>query len=427
LRLKAEDMPKRILYVHACAGMGGAPLSLLYLIQELDRTRYVPEVLFIGLPGEEVELFRRRRIPMRVRPDITTYPHADNAYLSVRSLRPWEIATRALQILPSARRMRDELRSHPPDLVHINTSVLLPAGLGAVWAGLPVVWHVREPLRRGAFGVRRWFVKTCIDRCSSAVIAISRSDAAPLVQGPKVRVVYNFVDFERFDRLLDGGRFRASLGLSPDRPLFVMLGGLIENKGPDVLAEAAVLVRRRRPDVVFLIAGVPPRGESPSPWRRILRRLVEATGLVRNIERTMLEFIRRHDLGETVRFVGMRSDVPDMLAASAGLVWPAIVPHFSRPIIEAGAMARPVIAADFPSTREMVVPGETGLLFRPGSARELADAILRLLENPEEAGRMGEAGYSLARARHDSRRNAVDVMSIYDEILPEARPGAVAS
>src|SRR5262245_29003699 len=388
-------MSKRILYVHPCAGMGGAPLSLLYLIESLDRKRYEPEVLFVGRPLEEVELFKSRSIPMRIRPDITTYPHANNAHLSLRSLRPWEIATRALQVLPSARRMRDELRDRRPDLVHINTSVVLAAGLGAAWAGVPVIWHVREPLYRGAFGLRRWLVRTCIDRCSRAVIAISKFDAAPLVQGPKLRVVYNFVDFDRFDRRLDGGRFRAALGLPPDRPLVVMLGGLIEGKGPDVFVEAAVLVRQKRPDALFIVAGVPPRGGSPSRMKRGLRRLIEAAGLIRNIERDVLTLIRRHDLKETVRFAGMRADVPDMLAASSVLVWPARVPHFARPLIEAGAMARPVIASDFPSSREVVRDGETGLLFRPGSARGLAEAILRLLGDREEARRMGEAGHRL--------------------------------
>lgn len=397
--------------------MGGAPLSLLYLIEQLDRKRYTPEVLFLGAGGEEVDLYRRRGIPIRLRSDISSYPHARNAHLSLRSLRPWEIVTRPLQILPSARRMRDELRARPTDLVHINTSVLLPAGLGAAWAGVPVVWHVREPLHPGTLGLRRYLVRTCIDRCSRAVIAISCFDAAPLAKGEKLHVVYNFVDFERFDRRLDGRAFRAALGLLPERPVVLMLGGLIATKGPDVLVEAAALVRRRRPDIVFVIAGLPPRGESPSPIKRTLRRLLEGTGFVANVERRVLALIRRHGLEGTVLFTGMRTDVPDMLAACDVLAWPATVAHFARPIIEAGAMARPVIASDFPSSREIVIEGNTGLLAPPGDPAALAGAILRLIEGPVEARRMGEAAYELARERYDARRNAAAIVSLYDAIL----------
>src|SRR3989442_16310 len=316
-------MPKRILYVHACAGLGGAPLSLLYLIEQLDRNRYEPEVLFVGRAGEEVDLYRRRKVALRVLPDITTYPHARNAYLSLRSLRPWEIATRALQVLPSARRMRDELWARPVDLVHINTSALLPAGLAALWAGVPAAWQ-------------------------------------------------------------------------------------------------------RRLDIVCLIAGLPPRGDSPSRIRRTVRRLVEATGFVSNVERRVVTLVRQHRLDDTVRFTGMRDDVPEMLAASAVVVWPGTVSHFARPLIEAAAMGRPVVASDLPSAREIVAPGLTGLLATPGDPRSFATAILDLIEHPGEAKRMGEAAFVSARERYDAYRNAASIISIYDEVLGQQTPGALA-
>src|SRR5262245_18586712 len=169
-RVSMVPRPRRILYVHPCAGMGGAPMSLLYLIEHLDRSRYAPEVLFLGTPGEEVQQYARRGIPYRVRDDITSYPHAYNARVALRSMRPWEVVTRPFQILPSARHMGEELMARPADLVHINTSVLLPVGLGAARAGVPVVWHVRETLYPGWLGIRLRAVRGIIDRCSSAVI-----------------------------------------------------------------------------------------------------------------------------------------------------------------------------------------------------------------------------------------------------------------
>ena len=342
-------MPRRVLYVHPCAGMGGAPLSLLYLIEQLDPRRYQAEVLFIGTGGAEVDLYRSRGIPLRNRSDIASYPHARAAFLSLRSLRPWQVFTRAFQILPSARRMRDELRAHPVDLVHVNTSALLPAGLGAAWAGVPVVWHVREALKPGLIGLRRWFVRTCITRSARVVIAISPYEAAPLRPAPNVHVVYNLVNFQFFDRGLDRIRCRAALGLSPDRPVVLMLGGLVESKGADVFVNAARVVRETFPQAIFLIAGEGPAEESPSRLKRVLRRGVESLGLVPSMQRRVLALLRRHRLEDAVRFVGVRSDVPELLSACSLLVWPATLPHFARPIIEAGAMARPVAASDFPA------------------------------------------------------------------------------
>jgi glycosyltransferase involved in cell wall biosynthesis len=416
-------MPRRILYVHACAGMGGAPLSLLYLIESLDRDRFMPEVLFLGTGGEEVELYRRRGITTHLRSDISIYPHALGAHLSLRSLRPWEPVTRALQVLPSARRTRDFLLSERFDLVHLNTSVLLPSGLGAAWAGVPVVWHVRETLHPGIFGIRRRLVGECLDRCSDAIIAISRSGAAVLKPGPKIQVIPNFVSFTTFDRRLDGSRARRALGLPDDRPLVAMLGGVVHSKGVDVFLEAAARVRGQRPDALFVVAGYPPGGEeSPSIARRTVRRLLEGTGLVPSMERRVRKLLDRHRLDDTVRFVGMRGDIPEMLAACTMLVWPATVSHFSRPVIEAGAMARPVIASDFPISRELVSPGETGLLVPPSNPDALANAIVSLLENPEAARRMGEKGYVLARERYDAATNVAAIVSVYDGVLEQTFP-----
>jgi len=410
-------MPKRILFVHPCAGMGGAPLSLLYLIEQLDPQRYEAEVLFIGTGGPEVDLYRQRGIPLRLRSDITSYSHAHGAYLSLRSLRPWQVLTRPLQILPSARRMRDELRSHPVDLVHINTSVMLPAGLGAAWAGVPVVWHMRELLRPGLVGLRRWFVRTCIHRSASAVIAISKCSAASLLPGPQVRVIYNFVNFDQFDHRLDGQQCRAALGVPPESPIVLMLGGLVASKGADVFVKAASIVRERFPRVIFLLVGYGPGGESPSWIKRVLRRCAEGAGLVPSMERRVLGLIRKHGLEDTVRLTGVRSDVPQFLAASTLLVWPATVPHFARPIIEAGAMARPVVASDFPASREIVVSDETGVLVRPGDAVALAEGIMKVLADRNLATRMGEAGFRLAQQRYRAREGAAAVMALYDEVL----------
>jgi glycosyltransferase involved in cell wall biosynthesis len=260
-------------------------------------------------------------------------------------------------------------------------------------------------------------VRSCIDRCSRAIIAISHDAAGSLLESDKVHVIYNFVKFEAFDRALDGRRFRSAVGIAPEAQVVMMLGGLVESKGADVFVAAADLVRKSAEGVRFIIAGMPPGGESPSRIKRALRRVVEGTGFVPNMQRRVLRTLRALRLEETIQFVGMRLDVPDMLAAADVVVWPATVSHFARPILEAGAMARPVVAAGFPASREIVLDGETGILFPPRDAAALAEGILRLLRDRDLASRMGEAGYRLARERYDAPRAVAAIMNIYDEVL----------
>ena len=417
-RLSPPPM-QRILYVQHYSGLGGSPLSLLYLVEQLDRQRYTPMVLFNSQRGPAIELFSAQGVEVCCDPRISTYQHGQGAWLSLRSLRPWEIMTKMLQIWPSTYRFRQFLESQPCDLVHLNSMVQIPAALGAKSAGVPVVWHIREEIHPGYLGLRRALVRRCVDHCATAVIAISKQNADQLIPSPKVRVIYNFVNFNHFDRRRTGTRFREALGIAPNRPLVVTLGGATHSKGTDVFVEAAARVRQAYPNVLFLIAGTPPQGESPSRMNRTLRRAVECLGRLPNLGRRTLALIAQHCLHDTVRFVGMRSDVPEMLAASAMVVWPATVSHFGRPIIEAGAMARPVIASDFPSSRELVQPGETGLLVPPSDPHQLAEAIQFLLDHPAEARRMGETGYQLARERYDARMNAAATFAVYDEVLAQ--------
>lgn len=408
----------RILYVHHCPDLGGAAMSLLYLMQRLDRKRFAPTILFNAPPGGVVEPFARLDVPIFHDPSIGIYPHAQNARLRLRSLRPWEMFTRAVGIDPSARQFARFLQDHPQDLVHLNSSVQVPAAIGARRAGVPVVWHIREELYPGLLGLRREAVRRCIDRCAAAVVSISQRNADVLRLPEKTVVVYNFVDFKHFDRSLDRVEARRALGLPAERPIVLMLGGVVPHKGAEVLVEAAAHVRAARPDILFVVAGYAPAGgESHSKAKRMLRRSLERTGFVRNVEKEVVQLMDRHRLADTVRFIGMRREVPQLLAASDILAWPATVSHFSRPIIEAGAMGRPVIASGDPAGQELVVQGTTGLLVPPGQPLDLAAGILEILSDPEKAREMGEAGYRLARQRYDAAQNAARTFAVYERVL----------
>jgi glycosyltransferase involved in cell wall biosynthesis len=404
--------------------MGGAPLSLLSLIQQLDRRRFEPEVLLLGRNEALESLFRREGIAVHRKIGIVTYPHAQGARLSLRSLRPWELITRVLLIPGSVRRMTAFLRSRHFDIVHLNSALLLPAGIGARRSGARVVWHVRETLHPGLLGVRRGFVRRVIGRSADRIVAISHVSAMPWSASGKVEVIYNPVD-AAFDRRRDPTAFRAALGLPMDRPIVAMLGGAVPSKGADILVEAAARVLGHASRPLFVVAGYPPEAvPSPSPLKRGLRRALESCGLIPSVPRRILRSMAAHGLQDDVLFVGLRADVPDLLAASALLVWPAVEGHFSRPVIEAGAMGLPVVASDFAETREIVIDGQTGWLVPPRDPRALAAAIIRLLDDREAARRMGEEGSRLARERYDSRVAATRVERIYDDLLAGRAGGA---
>ncbi len=401
--------PRKILYIHHGKGIGGAPLSLFFLIQQIDRRRFTPTVACLH-DGAAFEMYRRAAgLETVLLPGVSDYSHTTLTWYGLS--RAHHFVKKLLQFSPSVRQVREFLQTHPFDLVHLNSSTLYAAAIGAKQAGVPVVWHIREPLARGYFGLRRALLRQIIHRYADRVIAICENDAAQLRPSGRIRVVYNFVDFNQFDRHISGDAFRQEFGLSPDVKAVGMLGGVARPKGTLEFVQALTAVKQQIDGVKFFVIGnYPDKDKNPS------------TFLNRYYFRQIQKVIRTHNLQNQIEFIGVRRDIPQVLAGLDLLTFPSTVPHFARPIIEAGAMGKPVVASDLGGPRELVLHGETGLLVSPGQPRALAEAIVNILGDDRLARSMGEAGYQRAKKLFDAQTNAAATFAVYDEILNRQAP-----
>ncbi|MGC8539907.1 MAG: glycosyltransferase family 4 protein, partial [Phycisphaerae bacterium] len=122
-----------------------------------------------------------------------------------------------------------------------------------------------------------------------------------------------------------------------------------------------------------------------------------------------------------IALLGFRSDVSALMSACDIFVLPAPAEPFGLVLIEAMALGKPVIAAAAGGPLEIVADGETGLLFEPGNAESLAQAIKRLLADPELRQRMGEAGRKRYEEHFTARRMASDVLAAYAAASREPR------
>ena len=111
---------------------------------------------------------------------------------------------------------------------------------------------------------------------------------------------------------------------------------------------------------------------------------------------------------------GFRRDIPRLLAATDVLAFPSLAPEgFGRPIIEAMAMARPVVATSVGPSAEVLGP-DAGLLVPP-DADALARALADLLEDPLKRDMMGEAGRQRVEACFSLERQVSEMSAIYIE------------
>jgi glycosyltransferase involved in cell wall biosynthesis len=126
---------------------------------------------------------------------------------------------------------------------------------------------------------------------------------------------------------------------------------------------------------------------------------------------------KERGLNGTVRFLGTVPGAARLLPHFNVFVLSSVWEGMSNGLLEAMAAGRPVVATRVGGNPEVVVDGETGLLVPLRDPRAMADAVLRLLRDPELARRMGEAASRRARTEFSIPRMVRRMESLYDELL----------
>jgi glycosyltransferase involved in cell wall biosynthesis len=133
------------------------------------------------------------------------------------------------------------------------------------------------------------------------------------------------------------------------------------------------------------------------------------------VEQRIKGLIETQKMQSYVHLLDWRSDIPQLLAASDLLVFPSIAPHFARPVIEAGAMGKPVVVSQLGSVAELVEHEITGIIVPPNNIQELAEAIVRILTDESLASVLGTAGYEQSLKRFNAAANISKTVAVYEE------------
>lgn len=166
----------------------------------------------------------------------------------------------------------------------------------------------------------------------------------------------------------------------PEAPVFLMIARLLNAKGVREYAEAAMMLRRLHPQARCLLAGPfdpGPDGISPAELDRWV-----ADGL---------------------EYLGALDDVRPALARARVYVLPSYREGTPRSVLEAMAMGRPVITTDVPGCREAIRDGVEGYLVPARDGVALADAMDRMLREPERTVQMAEVAFKRAKEKYDVR------------------------
>lgn len=380
-----------VLYVHHGSGRGGAAVSLGELLSHIDTSRYRP-VVAVDFRRTDVRKFFRASGVRTVDCQLDTFTHTMKTWRwttpqGAARLARWAFAGRPATMRALARVLYVER----PQLVHFNGLSVLPYAPVVTERGLPVVQHIRESINAGVFGVRRRWMERVASRHASAMIYICRDNAERLsgVTTPG-DVIYNPVDITRFANA-DRAAARVEIGVRDNEVLLLFPGGsFFDVKGIKPFTQAVAQLRAAGRSVRALI---------PS-----------ADGVAR-------EAVTRANIADAVIYAQFTDSVERYYAAADIVVAPFTVPHFSRAVIEAGAARRPVVASRIGGITEVVEENLTGLLAVPGDAADLARKIRYLLDHPDKASAMADAGFAITVQRYGATAHARAVMAVYDRVM----------
>jgi glycosyltransferase involved in cell wall biosynthesis len=364
-----------ILHVIDSLTVGGTEWQCLSLLQRLDPARF--ENILVSLSG-------------------------DNSLGQV--LRP----SRSVETIPSARWRRAALamsvaslvtfmRRHRPDIVQAYGFYSnVPAVLAGRMAGVPILIASRRDM--GMFLSRlKSVVERVTFRLADRVVVNAEAIRQELitrgrVPRKKLVLIPTGVDVERFDRLSDSGSFPEWAGTGK---VVAMVARFRRQKDQPTFLRAAQTILSVDPTVVFVLAG-------DGHLKVSIEQLACDLGLSRSVQFVgavhpdhMPAFLRQIDIS--------------VLASRSNEGIPNVV-------LEAMAAGKPVVATDTGGCSEAVVDGVTGFLVASGSPETLAERVLRLLQDGNEAARMGKAGRERVEAEFTLARMVERFSSLYTDL-----------
>ncbi len=179
-------------------------------------------------------------------------------------------------------------------------------------------------------------------------------------------------------------------------PQVVLPARILRDKGVVEFARAAQMLRSQGIAARFLLAGMRDEENPASLGMHELQRLQQETG---------------------VEWLGHVEDVAALYRRASVVCLPSYREGLPKALIEACAAGRPIVATDVPGCREVVTDGVNGLLARPRDVASLAEALGRLLRDPELRARLGAAGRHRAQAEFDVRLVVRATLEVYRALL----------
>ena len=216
----------------------------------------------------------------------------------------------------------------------------------------------------------------------------------------KCLVVYNAVDVDDFKTSLGSDEAKRRIGLVPDCRTVSLIANLRPEKNRKMFLKMGSCVLDRHPNTRFLIIGDGP-----------LRAEIEAQ-------------IKAMEIGDQVRLLGIRSDIPELLAATDVSVLTSEYEGLSNTLLESMCAGVSVVTTDFKGIENVLTHGQDGFVVPCGDAKAMAEKIGRLLRDPALRRQIGETAKKRIEAQFSLKAMADSLCTGYQRLFEEVKQQA---
>jgi len=302
-------------------------------------------------------------------------------------------------------RLSQLFRDRQYDVVHgFKMAAEVYTAFAGSWAGVP---H-----RFGSFrsiydlGPKYCILHYCVDKLLDGWVVNSKVGADSMarrtrISPRKIFVLHNGVNCQLFSSSMSSSCAKAALGISGDSIVITMVARLEPGKNHRMLLNAAAIVLRDVPQARFLVVGKGSMG-------KMLPKYAQQAGVA-----------------QRVSFLGERSDVAEILAATDISVLSTDFEGMPNTLLEAMAAGKPIVCTSYPGADEILVHESNALLSPCGEPESFARNIQRLIKDPELRQRLAGTGYQIARQKFSNETMARNLETIYRK-FEGARRSALA-
>jgi glycosyltransferase involved in cell wall biosynthesis len=353
-------------------------------------------------PGQVFDFYRQRNLEVHVAVSLPYLFSGSGAPLKGTRLIPFGLSLPDFFHQRAFRRMISEIK---PDLVHLNERSMIFAAKQVHQLGIPVVMHARNVACQEV----SWAQNMCesyIEKYVDRLIAIDESVQRSLPRVTKSTVVYN--PLESIDQI------KAS-HIDPTKPkTLLFLSNLMDVKGIWDLLEAVRLLKHRTDFHLLIVGG---NSRPPEFFQSLKGRIAKRLGVVKEVDKLVLEFLEKHGLQDRITVKGFVNDIGSLIEHTYVNIFPSHLNGPSRSVFEAGVAGVPTILALRTRVEDIVKDGINGLIVPEKNPAALAEAIAQLLDSPQLRDQLGQAAKEQFKLQFAKENSAARVLAIYQEIL----------